>query len=256
MKLPEFDTRKELFEHLIENKSLYYTQKKETVKEADSLSVASESNGKIIKADSDTDTELKRAAIINTTNVLDSHSDVHLPGIWKRSLDNNKNIYYLQEHEMKFDKVIAKPEDVKASTKYYEWSELGYPFEGKTQALLFEVTVKRDQNKFMFDQFKQGNVNNNSVGMRYVKIELAVDDEDYDDEYAVWNKYIDKIANKDQAIEQGYFWAVHEAKVIEGSAVLMGSNQFTPIRESKEDSSKDTPLDINELRKTIKGILK
>ena len=250
--LPEFETKKELFTHLIENKNLYITQKKEHIKQADAYSYASNLEAaKAISADNDTEDVLQRAAIINTTNILDNHGDVHLPGLWGKSLKENKNIYYLQEHEMKFDKVISKPDDVKASTKYYQWSELGYPFEGKTQALVFEVKIRKDQNNFMFDQFQKGNVNNNSVGMKYVKIDLAVNDDSWDQEFAVWNKYIDNVANKEEAEKAGWFWAVHEAKVIEGSAVLLGSNQFTPIRESKQEPQKSTPIDINEFKSLI-----
>lgn len=69
-------------------------------------------------------------------------------------------------------------------------------------------------------------------------------------EKEVWDKYIEDVANKSEAEEKGYFWVVKEAKVIEGSAVPMGSNQFTPVLENKEpakathkdsEPSNDTP---------------
>ena len=37
---------------------------------------------------------------------------------------------------------------------------------------------------------------------------------------------------KETAIEKGYFWAVLEAKLIEGSAVVIGSNPVTPTLEN------------------------
>jgi hypothetical protein len=46
------------------------------------------------------------------------------------------------------------------------------------------------------------------------------------EEKAVWDKYIDEIVNKVQIEEQSY-WAVSEAKAIEGSAVVKGSNFAT-----------------------------
>jgi hypothetical protein len=255
--IPDFDTKKELFEHLVENKGLYITQKKENIKYADGFATSLITKiEKATKAEGDTDTELKRYPIINTTNVIDSHKDLHLPGIWSKSLKENKNIYYLQSHKMDFEYVIANPKDVKATAKYYEWKELGFDFEGRTQALVFDVTIKREVNSKMFSQFKDGNVNQNSVGMRYVKIDLAINDEDYDQEFSVWNKYYANIANKEVADSDGYFWAVTEAKVIEGSAVLVGSNQFTPVRESKNEPSKDTQVDINEFKSLIKSCLK
>jgi hypothetical protein len=47
-------------------------------------------------------------------------------------------------------------------------------------------------------------------------------------EKAIWDKYIDEIVNKEAAEEQSYFWAVSQTKAIEGSAVVKGSNFYTP----------------------------
>ena len=80
----------------------------------------------------------------------------------------------------------------------------------------------------MFKQYADVNVTNQSVGMRYVKLLLAVNNEEYKTEKEIWDKYYPVIANKSAADEQGYFWAVTEAKVVEGSAVPIGSNQVTP----------------------------
>jgi hypothetical protein len=73
----------------------------------------------------------------------------------------------------------------------------------------------------MFNQYAKGYVKEHSVGMRYVKLELAVNsDSKYEqEEKAIWDKYIDEIVNKVQIEEQSY-WAVSEAKAIEGSAVV------------------------------------
>lgn len=186
--------------------------------------------------------ELKVVAIINTTNWMDSHKDVHLPGIWNKSLKENKNIMHLQEHELKFASIIADGDDLKAQVKEYTWKELGYDYEGKTQALVFNSKVKKDRNKFMFDQYKGGRVKNHSVGMIYVKLLLAINDKDYPAEYDAWEKYYPEIANKEVADASGYFWAVKEAKAIEGSAVPLGSNTATPTLENnaKAEPSDDT----------------
>jgi hypothetical protein len=187
---------------------------------------------------------------------MDRHEDVHLPGIWNKALKENTGIMYLQEHSMKFDSVIAKAQDTKVTAKYYDWKELGFNYEGKTQALEFEVEIKREQNPFMFGQFEKGNVNQNSVGMRYVKIDLAINDEDYDNEYALWQKHINSIANKDAVIDNGYFWAVSEAKILEGSAVLMGSNPLTPVFDQDSQPRKSTDLDdtIKIIRESFKNL--
>lgn len=66
--------------------------------------------------------------------------------------------------------------------------------------------------------------------MRYVKIFLAINSDslEHKEEFEVWQKYASQVANIKEAEAQGFFWAVTEAKIIEGSAVVKGSNIATP----------------------------
>jgi len=237
-----------MFKALRENKDTLIAQKKMKTKEADAVVLVptiSNKKGETLKADniniSDIN-KLKLKLVINTTNVMDSHSDVHLKGIWKKSVKENKNIHLLQEHRMKFDHIIT--DDVKASVQLMKWSDLGQKFQGNTEALVFDAEIDK-RNEFMFNQYAKGYVKNHSVGMRYVKIELAINSESKWDveEKEIWDKYIDEVANKEQAEEKGYFWAVTEAKIIEGSAVPIGSNTITPTLEvevKNNEPSNDT----------------
>jgi len=239
----EFDTKEAKFKAVIKNKKAIIAQKKAILKKADGVSVANSlSNGipMLTKANEPVIGDisvLKVQAVINTTNVMDSHGDVHFPGIWKKSLQENKTIMHLQEHQMQFDKIIADGVDLNAYAQTFSWKELGYEYEGDTQALVFDSTVKAGRNSYMFQQYKEARVNNHSVGMYYVKMELAVNStEDYaEDEKAVWDKYIDKVANKDRAEVEGMFWAITEAKVVEGSAVPIGSNHITPTLNNNKN---------------------
>jgi hypothetical protein len=236
----KFKSKKELYGFLIENKDTLIAQKKAVTKFADGISIAGKSYN-ATKANATNEMLVK--VVINTTNIMDSHDDVHLNGIWDKSLSENKSIMHLQEHQMQFDKIIADGQDLKAYTQEYTWKDLGYNYEGKTQALVFDSVVRSERNKFMFDQYNKGRVNNHSVGMRYIKFDLAVDDDDYPNEKAAFDKYIDIIANKEEVKEQGFFFYVKEAKVIEGSAVPMGSNFATPTLEAEplEDTQDNEP---------------
>ena len=51
-----------------------------------------------------------------------------------------------------------------------------------------------------------------------------------------FDKYFPLIANKREYEEIDYFWAILEAKAIEGSAVVIGSNQVTPTIEIQADA--------------------
>ena len=110
------------------------------------------------------------------------------------------------------------------------WASLGIELLGDTEALIFEAKVSSDRNEFMFNQYLNGWVKEHSVGMRYINLFLCINTTDkfYTQEKANWDKYFPFVANKDDIEGEGYFWAVTEAKIIEGSAVLKGSNYATP----------------------------
>lgn len=242
--IPDNLKGKELFKFLKENKSALIAQKKYEIKKGDAITLSNRfinKKGEIIKGNNPVTEDvnvLNTSLVINTTNWLDSHSDVHFPGIWKKSLSENKGLYLLQEHSMTFKGIIT--DDLVAFTKKITWKSLGLDIPGTTEALIFDATISKNRNEYMFGEYKQGFVKNHSVGMRYVKIDMAINDDSkwYEEEKEVWDNWIDKIANKDDAEEQGYFWAVTEAKVVEGSAVPIGSNIMTPTLENNIDTGK------------------
>jgi len=109
----------------------------------------------------------------------------------------------------------------------------------------------------MFGQYAKGYVKEHSAGLRYIQLELAINsDAEWDkEEKAVWDKYYNDIVNKEDVDEYGYFWAVTEQKIIEGSAVVKGSNFATPTilvepvtdtSTAKEDSDNSTPKSVIE----------
>jgi hypothetical protein len=254
LELPNFAEKSELIDYLVSNKSKLISQKKSVTKEADGVThsvdlvIDKDKSEFTVKAGmqsneiADTATQIKVRSIINTTKLFDSHGDVHLDQLWNKSLKENKGFSLIQEHQFNFKGTIS--DNVKAFTKQIAWHDMGINFEGKTQALVFDSLIDKNENEFMFEKYRTGKVNNHSVGMQYVKIDLAVNDDRYEKEYAIWGKYFDEIANKEDVLEAGYFWAVSEAKIIEGSAVKRGSNWATPtlsIEQTKEEPPVGTP---------------
>jgi hypothetical protein len=253
-------------EEIYKNRELIIAKKKNAIKHADCvINQFKEENSKndtsfkagVDLSENNNPTVLNAKLVINTTNIIDSHMDCHIPGLWKKTLSETKVLYLLQEHDMEFDKIIADSvnDGLKAYTKNVSWSSLGYSFTGNTEALVFETQIKADINPLMFDLYKKGRVLNHSVGMRYSKIYLCINSNEptYSAEKDNWEKYYPAVANKNIADEKGFFWAVTEAKAIEGSAVVKGSNEATPVMEieidknieavsdtSKNEPSKDT----------------
>lgn len=262
LEVPNYKHKSDLFKFLIDNKDTLIAQKKSITKEADGILFLNTffNKEKAIKANEPIDLNadsLKVRAIINTTNYYDSHMDVHIPGLWKKTLKENKMIMHIQEHKSReFDKIISEGNLLKSYTKNYSWKELGYNWDGETEALVFDSVIKetgkKPRNPFMFEQYANGYVKNHSVGMRYVKLVMCVNDESYGAEYEAWEKYYPMIVNPDEVDKRGYFWAVTEGKVIEGSAVPIGSNIITPTLDNniKNEPSYDTHKQNNEPQKS------
>lgn len=250
----QFQNKEEMFKALRENKTTLIAQKKMITKEADATLhyvLIENEKGETNKAQLSDVSEvnsLKAKLVINTTNLMDSHSDVHFKGTWNKSTKEIKNTLLLQEHRMTFDHIIS--DDVKAEVKTMSWADLGLSFKGDTEALIFNANISKQRNPFMFEQYAKGYVKEHSVGMRYVKLELAINSESKWDveEKEVWDKYYPEIANKEVADERGYFWAVTEAKIVEGSAVVKGSNYATPVLNIEAEKSLQTeePTDVTQ----------
>jgi len=255
LEIPFFAKRKDLFNFLVENKSTLIAQKKACVKNyvRDGMhfdgvpfnGVLFDDKDKAMKANAPVSLDilaLKVKAIINTTNIIDSYLDMHVPKIWNRSLkENAKNMLHMQEHKMGFADIIADGKDLKAYVQTYTWKELGLNYAGTTEGLTFESIVRKDRNKFMHEQYAMGRVKNHSVGMRYIQLVMCINDKDYGAEFEAYEKYIKMAVNPDVAEETGYFWAVTEAQCIEGSAVVLGANTATPTLDNNMEGEKDAP---------------
>jgi hypothetical protein len=282
IQIPAFDKRKDLHTFLRENKKVIFATKKAEIKYADGvfsnpfvnveheiiMDIAQKS---VVRQSSspagigDMPLSFSIEVVINTTNIMDSHSDVHFPNLWNKSLKENKMIMLLQEHIMQFDHIISRK--VSPSARMMTWKELGYKFPGETQALVFSSVVESKPRAYMInmaDEYWNGNVTNHSVGMRYMSLMLAMNSESKwdEEEKANWDKYIDQIVNRDVVEEQGYFYPVLEAKVIEGSAVPLGSNFATPtisigkdqaLPEAVKDTSDEPQINWSKIAKAIKN---
>ena len=236
---------KEQIKNLIANKAETIEFKKAQFKSCDAAIMVDKDVVSVNKAlstskEHDTDSVIKRTIIGNTYNWLDSHGDVHLKGCFTKSINERQSkIWHLHDHLQQSAAKVGKP--TRVYEKEVQWSDLGVTKRGNTTALMMDTDIMKDLNPSMFTQYKNDDVDQHSVGMYYVKIDLAINDPEEKEEYKVWLDVIDLIGNKEAAEEAGYFWAVKEAKLIEISAVLEGSNTLTPTIEAKDiQPSNDT----------------
>jgi hypothetical protein len=163
-----------------------------------------------------------------------------------------KGFDHLQEHgQNSFSKIISTGS--KVSIKKTTFKELGFDFDGETQALECESIIDPNRNIFMYNQYANGWVTNHSVGMQYVELLYCADSnvdemKEYKDNY---DRYYGAIANKSDVDEYGYFYAVLQAKLREYSAVPKGSNEITPTisvqaEKSLEEIQDEKSLNIKE----------
>lgn len=258
---------KALYNYLVKNEALIFHAKKSEIKKADGCYASAfyiNAKGELTTKAEITETQidptrLKVVVVINATNWYDSHGDVHIPGLWKKSLSDNKKVgfYLLKLHQRGFEDIIA--ENCSGFTKQLSWKELNLDMPGVTEALIFDGIVEEQRNEYMFGQYQKGYVKKHSVGMRYIKLVTCVNDDDYPVQKENWDKYIEMVANRDEAEADGYFWAILEAQVIEGSAVVFASCDPTPTIETsllgtKSEpplgTSDEPPLTLDDIRKT------
>lgn len=251
----DFATKEELFKALILNKELLIKEKASQIYKScekgatlnisqENIAKALETN-KAFKMDSD-----YYYFAVNSSNVLDSHGDLHVKGNWDKTVkEQQKKVYLVFDHQLKRSEIIAMKEDVEILTAEIPFSLIGKDYDGDTYVLIYKVAKNKIANKEAKEWLENGYSFEASVRMQYVKIELAINSKDKgsEKEKAVYDKYIGQIANAKEFKEIDYFWVVVEAKnVSESSLVMFGSNSSTgTIQENKEaviDTSINTEL--------------
>jgi len=245
IKTPKFDNKKDLFDYLTKNKESLIKQKKSMpiFGEVSTIGVSKiKTKATTIKNEHGEEVEnedvIRVKVVANTANWIDSHMDMLLPGCWDKSIAERKAwIPHLHDHIHKLDAKVGDVIDIMGTTLSY--SELGLDGSGSTESLVFITDIMKSFNEQIFNQYKAGKINQHSIGLQYVKLDLAINDEDSEKELEFWDKYYPQVINKDVADERGFFWVVQEIKLLENSAVLFGSNELTPTLETESKITKE-----------------
>lgn len=225
---------KELYKFLVENKTALIAQKKAFPKKTDNIGgLPSFYQAKGPEAVKTSIGEIPEDANVLSTEIVanaamwfDSQRDVLLTDCWKKTIKDGNGRLHLKDHTHEMDAEVGDVTNIYA--KNLSLTELGLNKSGTTQCLVYASDVRKEYDPKTFSKYKRGRVKQHSIGLQYVKIDLAINDPDSEKEYTLWNKYIDQIINKEEAEEIGFFWAVSEIKLIEVSAVIAGANRLTP----------------------------
>ena len=251
--------REDRFDYLKKNSKALVSLKKATLKTAECvigtpLLVKSEETDKAAGEDG----VYEIAA--NTCMYIDDQMDALAPGAATKSINENLKrgtIYFLKNHARTTDNIIGSIKD--AYYKQLPLSSLGYDAEGMADVLTIVGEPDRELDAKTYDLYKKGFVKQHSIGLQYVKIDVAADDPTNAPAYKIWQAHYDEIINKDVADKYGFFFYVSEFKLFELSAVLWGSNDLTgiiePEKSTQEDSRKST-IDKSEFKTIFSNQLK
>jgi len=253
-----YSTKEELFKDLKDNLDFIVDAKKSKIQKSceKGLSVTCKSLDLLKFTD-----QLKGIKIddnfyyiaVNSTRVLDSHEDLHIDGLWKKSIKEQQGKNYLvTDHDLEIKSVVVRKEHIEIFTAKIPFSLIGKPYDGDTEVLIYKFAKDKVKDETVKEWLESGDAIEGSVRMQYVTFALCIDSNDPDDATAKANydQYYPLIANKDEFDYIYYFFAIKEAKnVRESSLVVFGSNSVTgQITDNKQaekslDTNKEEPSD-------------
>lgn len=190
-------------------------------------------------------------AAINSTHWLDSHQDVHIKGCYTRTVKEQQGrVYYIDTHMKGLSNIITMKNDIEMFYEDIDWSMLGKNINGTTEALFFKMPENKIKKEYL-ELIKQDNELQNSLAMIYKNIVMAVDskDSEFKENKEYFDEYIETIANKEKAIEDGVFFAVKELAIQgEGSLcpIVGGSNSATSVFQL-EDIQSEKSIETKEV---------
>lgn len=237
-----FATKEELIKELKANKELIVKEKTSQIYKSFEKGLSIIANQEAIHKALETSKAFKMDNecyyfVVNSANILDSHSDVHVSGNWDKTVKEQQGkVYLVFDHTLKRSEVIAMKEDIELITAEIPFSLLGKSYEGSSYCLIYKVRKEKIVNAEAKKWLEDGYSLEASVRMQYVKIDLAVNSSTEGDEKEkeTFDKYHPIIANKAEYDEIYYFWVIREAKnVHESSLVMFGSNGATGLIENE-----------------------
>lgn len=235
--LKKIAKKKDIFVFLAnaQNKKEILAAKKAMPKETDSIQLKYVFTS--VKAKSPIELAEGEVLIIgNSIGFMDSHDDVSMKGSWNKTVkERGDKVPILKDHNYKVDSLFAK--NLGTSILEVPIIDLGYEKFGNTEVL----ATKIKPNAEMYEKYENGIITQHSVGLQYVKLEMAVNNPNDEEGYKSWKAYIDSVINRELAEERGYFFPILEQKLIEVSAVVFGSNGYTPAYTDNKSLSQDEP---------------
>ena len=142
-----FSTKELMFKELLANEQIIIDAKKSEIYKSIDKGVQIVTNQTSIQKalESNTDKSIKfddayYYFVVNSSNILDSHSDVHVDGNWNKSVkDQQGKVYLVFDHSLKRNDIIAMRKDIEMFTAKIPFSLLGKSYDGETYSLIYKI---------------------------------------------------------------------------------------------------------------------
>lgn len=190
--------------------------------------------------------EIEVNAIANLSGWCDSYMDVMIKDNWNKTIADKSIVYHLKNHDYTTDDIVGKNPEL--YTKNFDLAYFGITSDvARAQALMMRSVVPKEYDSKTYLLYRDNQIKQHSIGLRYVQIVLCLDSElDEDKDYKkMWDKYYPIVINKDKVDLYGYFFAVIESQILENSCVLFGANKNTGVYSTSSKAA-DEALEIKE----------
>lgn len=134
-----------------------------------------------------------------------------------------------------------------------DWATVGKEYEGKTEALVFEIAKDKFKRKDVLEAILNKSSDfENSIRMIYITLKLGVnsDNPEHKSQKEYYEKRKSEIANLEDVEKDGYFWGVEELRIYKEASLVVagGSNSATSIftKEDTEEPLESTPTENKE----------
>jgi hypothetical protein len=248
--LPKFATKNDAFAYLRSNEKQIISQKKSMPIKSDVFDwgCLPVNEKQTVKEDGTpmAEGEIEVNAIANLSGWCDSYMDVMIKDNWNKTIADKSIVYHLKDHDYETGSIVGKNPEL--YTKNFNLEYFGITSDvQKAQALMMRSIVPKEYDKKTYLLYKDNQIKQHSIGLRYVQIVLCLDsaleeDKDYKKN---WDKYYSNVINKDVVDVYGYFFAVIESRILENSCVLFGANVNTGVF-STSSKADDESLEIKE----------
>lgn len=126
---------------------------------------------------------------------------------------------------------------------------------GKVTGIYFETQMdKSTEGNDTLIKYQEEVYDNHSIGYRELQSSLIERDGQHGNS-TTWDRYMQLVSNPEKAEEKGYFYAVKEIKLFEGSTVGFGMNELTPYLGVK-GKEEVTELQLMERFSKLEKVLK